>query len=112
MKKHNLKRFAILFASILLLTVGCTNKNTDGTNNNSSTNNTNTQQTAVITETEARRFALEKAGLETATFIKQEYDSYDNEYEFEFYVEDKVYDCDVSSIDGTITNFEVEYKNY
>ena len=46
-------------------------------------NNNHSQQENTLTESSARQIALEKAGVETATFTKQEYDSSEAEYEFE-----------------------------
>ncbi len=97
MKKQNTKISTIIFAILLLLITGCSN-------NNSS------QQENTLTESSARQIALEKAGIETATFTKQEYDSSDQEYEFEFHTEDKAYECDINAIDGSIKSFSVEDK--
>ncbi len=98
MKKHNMKILVTLCAVTLFLITGCGN-----TNNKS-------QQKSTMTESEARQIALEKAGVETATFTKQEYDSSDAEYEFEFHTEDKAYECDINAIDGSIKSFSVEDK--
>ncbi len=98
MKKHNIKTLVTLCSVTLFLITGCGN-----TNNQS-------QQKSTLTESEARQIALEKAGIETATFTKQEYDSSEEEYEFEFHTEDKEYDCDINAIDGSIKSFSVEDK--
>lgn len=125
MKKHNFKTMVILFVTILLLVTGCgannTTDNNNAGNNDSNTsgnnngvgNNGNTnasEQGSTLTEADARQIALQKAGLETATFTKQEYDANDVEYEFEFHTNDKEYDCDVNATDGTINNYSVENR--
>lgn len=113
MKKHNFKTMVILFIATLLLVTGCgannTADNNNAGNNNASGNNTSTQGTT-LTEADARQIALEKAGLETATFTKQKYDANDVEYEFEFHTQDKEYDCDVNAIDGSVRNYSVEKR--
>lgn len=129
MMKNYKKIIAALFVTAAILTTGCTRSNTDGntntnndgtanttTNADGTTNNaTNTDGTTpkepVLTETEARKIALERAGLESATFTQQKYDAYDGEYEFEFYANDKEYDCDVNAIDGTITEYDEDILN-
>ncbi|MBQ8558460.1 MAG: PepSY domain-containing protein [Tyzzerella sp.] len=129
MMKNHKKIIAALFVTAAILTTGCTRTNTDGntnTNNNGTANTTtnadgttnnatNTDGTTpkepVLTETEARKIALERAGLESATFTQQKYDAYDGEYEFEFYANDKEYDCDVNAIDGTITEYDEDIVN-
>lgn len=103
MKKHNFKTMVILFAATLLLVTGC------GANNTADNNNAS-EQGSTLTEADARQIALEKAGLETATFTKQEYDANDVEYEFEFHTNEKEYDCDVNAIDGSIRNYSVENR--
>ena len=118
MKKQYLKTMAILFVTTLLFLTGCGANNMTDNNtgdNGSSSNGSNTAgnnngagHENKLTETDARQIALKKAGLETATFTKQEYDSNDKEYEFEFHTDDKEYDCDVNAIDGSIHNYSVE----
>lgn len=103
MKKQYLKTMATLFVATFLLLTGC------GANNTADNNN-GTQQTNKLTEADARQIALKKAGLETATFTKQEYDANENEFEFEFHTDDKEYDCDVNAIDGNIHNYSVENR--
>jgi len=98
MKNRNRKISAILFTATLLLMAGCGN------------NQNHSQQENTMTESSARQIALEKAGIETATFTKQEYDPSDQEYEFEFHTEDKAYECDISAVDGSIKSFSVEDK--
>lgn len=102
MKKNNVKIMASLFAAALIFITGCGTNNTQNNNDNSSPSQN------ILTESEARQYALQKAGLETAVFTKQEYDSYDSEYEFEFHTDDKEYDCDVNALDGAITSYSVE----
>lgn len=82
---------------------GNNGSNTSGNNNASGHKNT-------LSEADARQVALKKAGLETATFTKQEYDANDVEYEFEFHTNEKEYDCDVNAIDGSIRNYSVENR--
>lgn len=106
MKKQYLKTMGILFAATLLFVTGCGANNTKDNNNNG--NNNASGQESRLSEADARQIALKKAGLETATFTKQEYDSNDMEYEFEFHTDDKEYDCDVNAIDGSIHNYSVE----
>lgn len=96
MRKQNFKTMVILLTATLLLVTGC------GANNNAS------EQANTLTEADARRIALEKAGLETATFTKQEYDAEDVDFEFEFHVDGKEYECEISAKDGTIKNYDVE----
>lgn len=137
--KNYRKIVAALFVSAAILTTGCTRSNTDGTNTNTdgttntttntdgttngtantatntdgttNTTDSTTKKEAVITETEARQIALKRAGLDEATFTEQKYDAYDGEYEFEFYADDKEYDCDVNAIDGTITEYDEDIIN-
>ena len=111
MKKHNFKTMAILFTATLLFATGCgannmTDNNSSGNTvgNNNAGNNSSFGQTNTLTEADARQIALKKAGLETATFTKQEYDANDIEFEFEFHTNDKEYDCDINAIDGSIQN--------
>ena len=125
--KNYKKIFAALFVTAAILTTGCTRSNTDGNANTNDTTNattnmdgtdnaaTNTDGTTtkepVLTESEARQIALKRAGLDAATFTEQKYDAYDGEYEFEFYADDKEYDCDVNAIDGTITEYDEDILN-
>ncbi len=106
MKKNYVKLAASLFAAIML-TTGCTNTGTNGTGN-TNTDGTTVQSGNIITESDARQIALERAGLETATFTEQRYDSYEQEYEFEFYTDEKKYDCNVSATDGRILEYDEE----
>lgn len=64
----------------------------------------------LIAEADARQIALQKAGLETATFTKQEYDAMDTEYDFEFLTETKKYECEISALDGSIKDYSVEER--
>ena len=107
MKKHNSKIPAFLLAGTLLITTGCGGNNT-ADNNGGNMGNNGTQTQNMITETDARQYALQKAGLQTATFTKQEYDPHDKEYEFEFHTDTTEYDCDVSASDGTIRSYSTE----
>ena len=112
MKKQHLKTMAIMFVTLLLFLTGCGANNMADNNadNNGTGNNNATGQENALKEADARQIALKKAGLETATFTKQEYDSNDKEYEFEFHTDDKEYDCDVNAIDGSIHNYSVENR--
>ena len=125
MKKHNIRTMAILLAATLLFVTGCgannttdnnnTGNNSAGANNSNNANNNADNNNASepgnrLSEADARRIALEKAGLETATFTKQEYDENDIEFEFEFHTNDKEYDCDINAIDGSIRNYSVENR--
>lgn len=105
MKKYNSKISAFLLASALFITTGCGATNTADGNTG---NNNSSKQGNTLTEADARQIALQKAGLETATFTKQEYDSHDKEYEFEFHTDTMEYDCDVNEADGAIRNYSVE----
>ena len=107
MKKHNNKIPAFILAGSLLSTMGCGANNT-ADNNGGNTGNNGTQTQNMITEADARQIALQKAGLESATFTKQEYDSHDKEYEFEFHTDSTEYDCDVSANNGTIRSYSTE----
>lgn len=64
----------------------------------------------LITEADARQIALQKAGLETATFTKQEYDAMDTDYEFEFVTDTQKFECEISALDGTIKDYSVEER--
>lgn len=108
MKKQYLKTMATLFVAAFLLLTGCGANNA---RNNSADNNVSGQENA-LTEADARQIALQKAGLETATFTKQEYDANESEFEFEFHTDDKEYDCDVNATDGTINNYSVENREF
>ena len=115
MKKQHLKTMAIMFVTLLLFLTGCgANNMTDYNANNNGSNNTDnnngTEHENKLTEADARQIALKKAGLETATFTKQEYDANESEFEFEFHTDDKEYDCDVNAIDGSIHNYSVENR--
>lgn len=115
MKKQHLKTMAIMFVTLLLFLTGCgannmTDYNANNSGSNTTDNNNGTEHGNKLTEADARQIALKKAGLETATFTKQEYDSNDKEYEFEFHTDDKEYDCDVNAIDGSIHNYSVENR--
>ena len=67
-----------------------------------------TPKTGMISEADAKVIALEKAGLETATFTEQHYDVEDVEYEFEFHTDTTEYECEVDARTGTIKNFDSE----
>ena len=121
MKKHNNKIPAFLLAGTLLIATGCGANNTADGNTGNNTNNTGSSTTGnnnsfvqgnELTEADARQIALQKAGLETATFTKQEYDSHDKEYEFEFHTETTEYDCDVNASDGSIRSYSTEDRNF
>ena len=101
---HKIPTF--LLVSALLMTTGCGANNTTDNNND----NNGTQAHGMITEADARLLALQKAELETATFTKQEYDSHDQEFEFEFYTDYMEYDCDVSAADGTIRSYSTKKR--
>lgn len=107
MKKHNFKTMAVLFTVALLFATGCGANNTPD-NNNTSNNDASGQQSSTLTEADARQIALRKAGIDTATFTKQEYDAEDVDYEFEFHTDGKEYECEVSARDGKIKNYDVE----
>ena len=64
----------------------------------------------LISEADARQIALQKAGLETATFTKQEYDAMDTDYEFEFITDTQKYECKINALDGSIKDYSVEER--
>ena len=114
MIKHSSKIPAFLLAGTLLFIIGCGANNTteNNTDNNTigDTGNNGTQAQNMLTETEARQYALEKAGLDTAIFTRQEYDAHDKEYEFEFHTESTEYDCDINASDGAIRSYSTEER--
>ena len=110
MKKHNSIIPAFVLVGTLLIATGCGANNTANDNTGNNNGNNDTQAQNMITETDARQYALQKAGLESATFTKQEYDSHDKEYEFEFHTDSTEYDCDVSASDGTIRSYSTEER--
>ena len=61
-----------------------------------------------LTESDAKQIALDKAGLDTAVFTKQEYDSVDVDFEFEFVTDNKKYECEIDASSGSVTDFSVE----
>lgn len=85
----------LLLTSILILT-GCANAKFTP------------QPSGQLTEADAKQIALKQAGLETAVFTKQEYDSVDVDFEFEFVTDDKKYECEIDAMNGKIVDFSVE----
>lgn len=87
-----------LLSGILFL-IGCTGQQTPSAD--------------MLPEADARLIALEQAGLDTATFTKQEYDADDADYEFEFHTDTQEYECEVDARNGNIKDYSVEqfYSN-
>ena len=90
-----MKKFIFLIGFLVL--TGCGQKQT-------------TPPSTLITETQAREIALQKAGLETATFTKQEYDAADTDYEFEFITDTQKYECEINALDGSIKDYSIEER--
>lgn len=67
-------------------------------------------QASTITEADARQIALDKAGLENATFTKQEYDATESNFDFEFHTDTKEYECEVNALNGEIKDYSVEER--
>lgn len=69
-------------------------------------------QTAYISEAEAKKIALEHAGLkdEDISYFKLKLDSDDGvvEYEVKFYAGNTEYDYDIDAVTGTIRSFDTE----
>ena len=86
----------LLLMGIMMLT-GCTQAQTQTPAN-------------MLAESDARQIALQKAGLETATFTKQEYDSDDVDYEFEFLTDSMKYEREISALEGKIKDYSVEER--
>lgn len=95
-----MKKLALLLVGVFVLT-GCTQVQTPNTT-------TEEQKTGMISEADAKVIALEKAGLETATFTEQKYDAEDAEYEFEFYTDTTEYECEIDARTGTVKGFDSE----
>lgn len=95
-----MKKLILLLTGIFILT-GCAQIQTPNAT-------TESQKTGMISEADAKVIALEKAGLETATFTEQHYDAEDVEYEFEFHTDTTEYECEVDARTGTIKNFDSE----
>lgn len=109
MKNYKFKTIAVLFVTTILFTTSCgAGSATDNNENTTSTGGTKSEQTNTLSEAEARQIALKQAGLETATFTKQEYDAQDNDFEFEFHADEKEYECEIDAKDGTVKNYDVE----
>lgn len=88
----------LLLVSILFLT-GCTKQPTPSTD--------------MLPEADARSIALNQAGLDTATFTKQEYNASDADYEFEFHTDTMEYECEIDAKNGHVKDYSVEqfYSN-
>lgn len=59
---------------------------------------------------DAKKIALEKAGLENAVFVKTKLDKDDgvHTWEIEFVNDNKMYECEINSDTGEVTNYSVE----
>ena len=100
--KLNTRNFLLFLLLIgVVLVTGCTDQSS-GQQSNSE----------LISEADARQIALDKAGIDTATFTKQEYDASDADYEFEFHLDGKEYECEINAKTGTIKSYDVEEKMY
>jgi len=110
MIKNSQKLIAALLTLGMILMTGCgQQQNSSGINTPNATHNLNSATlNTEITIEEAKEIALAKAGIQDAVFTKEHYDMEDADYEFEFYTENKEYECEVSAHDGRIKDYDVD----
>ena len=86
-------------------------RDTDAENNDRNNAPQNNEQVQITLE-EAKAIALRDAGLNEAdvTFNKARLDDDKDDYDIEFYTEDKEYDYEISAVSGKITESEVENR--
>lgn len=123
-----MKRITVLMMSTFMITlclIGCVSggNNTSGANPQESVTSTpqaevqtpSTTVGAVISEEEAKKIALQDAGLTeeeiTGIRVKQEYDNGIQEYEVDFYAGDKEYDYEIHAETGAILRKNMEIEN-
>ncbi|WP_066716705.1 PepSY domain-containing protein [Clostridium sp. Marseille-P299] len=84
-------------------------------NDTSNSNNTSGDASNVITEDEAKKIALEHAGLKESDItnfrIKLDTDDGMKEYEIEFYSGNTEYDYDINAISGEVISFDNDIEN-
>lgn len=87
-------------------------RDTDARDNDRNNNAPVTNEQVKITLEEAKAIALRDAGLNEAdvTFNKARLDNDKDDYDIEFYTEDKEYDYEISAVSGKITESEVENR--
>lgn len=94
---------------ILMKSGEIVDKNLELINNNSDSNNTNTE---LITIEKAKNIAIQNANckIKNITFTKQSLDIDDGiyVYDFEFYANNKEFECEINAYTGKIINFGVE----
>lgn len=123
-----MKRIKVLMMSTFMITlclVGCGSggNNTSGANPQGSVTSTPQAEVqtpsstvgAVISEEEAKKIALQDAGLAeeeiTGIRVKLEYDNGIQEYEVDFYAADKEYDYEIHAETGAILRKDMEIEN-
>ncbi|MDY2596608.1 MAG: PepSY domain-containing protein [Oliverpabstia sp.] len=123
-----MKQIIVLMMSIFMITlclVGCGNSgnNISGVNPQESVTSTpqaeaktpNSTVGALISEEEAKKIALQDAGLTeveiTGIRVKLEYDNGIQEYEVDFYAGEKEYDYEIHAETGAILRKDMEIEN-
>lgn len=107
-----MKIIAVLLLSLLLLT-GCGRTEPETTQADNKTQTDSKMQTVLaeqITEADAKRIALEHAGLTEGAVknLRVEYDWEDRQYEVEFTAKRVEYDYEIDAVDGRIWKAEKE----
>ena len=69
---------------------------------------TASQPSGSVSQEEAKKVALDRAGISQAEFYKEYYDREDNEYKFEFVAGDTEYEVSVSAGSGKVTDYDAE----
>lgn len=118
MKKQGV--YAALLLTVMVTLAGCGRGGSDSgkATNGTGTNGGKTSQTEgnLISEEEAKKIALEHAGIteDGTTFIKVKLERDDGvqEYEIEFYTQDTEYDYNVDAVTGDIRSYDNELENH
>ena len=87
----------------------------DDFNNNSNSNDTETDSSNIITEDEAKKIALDHAGMKESDItnlkIKLDTENGVKEYEVEFFSGNTEYDYDINAISGEIMSFDNDFED-
>lgn len=111
-----MKRLSTLIVTGLCLLAGFGGANNLPTEIPNTVNNAAAESAGLIGEEAAKKIALDHAGISESrvVFIKVQldYDDGKTEYDVEFHVDQKEYDCEIDAYSGAVVSYDFDVENH